>query len=164
MTAAPQLQHNPGDRAPAAGLRAELQVASAASGLLLLLDAHRITGRLPLEIRVQVGRLRHAVKLVIQAQAEAARPQPGPALAPAGGDPSAALRAWIATQPWAQPGPVGWVYLTLFWSSTGRVVLPASWGYRQQDVVDLAGDEPLEFPESSQAIARRCSAWWAWES
>ena len=26
----------------------------------------------------------------------------------------AALRAWIAAQPWAQPGPVGWVYLLCF--------------------------------------------------
>ena len=46
MTAAPQLEHGPVDRSPA-GLRAELQVASVASGLLLLLDAHRLTGRLP---------------------------------------------------------------------------------------------------------------------
>jgi hypothetical protein len=44
--------------------RPGLQVASVASGLLVLLDAHRLTGRLPLEIQVQVSRLRHAVKLV----------------------------------------------------------------------------------------------------
>ena len=69
MTAAPELEHGPVDRSPAAGLRVELQVASVASGLLLLLDAHRLTGRLPLEIQVQVGRLRHAVKVAIQAQA-----------------------------------------------------------------------------------------------
>jgi hypothetical protein len=106
VTAAPELEHGPVDRAPNAGLRAELQVVSVASGLLLLLDAHRLTGRLPLELQVQVGRLRHAVKLVIQA--EAAR-SPAPTLpSPAAGlDPAAALRAWIAAQPWAQPGPRG---------------------------------------------------------
>src|SRR4029453_2810366 len=49
-------------------------------------------------------------------QAEAARttplpPTPSPA---ATRDEAAALQAWIATQPWAQPGPVGWVYLLCF--------------------------------------------------
>ena len=110
MTAAPALERNPGDRSPAAGLRAELQLASVASGLLLLLDAHRLTGRLPFEIQVQVGRLRHAVKLAIHVQA--GRPTPAPT--PAAVDPGAALRAWIAAQPWAQPGPQGWVYLLCF--------------------------------------------------
>jgi hypothetical protein len=93
--------------------RPGLQVASVASGLLLLLDAHRLTGRLPLEIQVQVGRLRHAVKVAIQTQAAS---QPGVAWPPALGelDAGAALRAWIAEQPWAQPGPQGWVYLLCF--------------------------------------------------
>jgi hypothetical protein len=93
--------------------RPGLRVASVASGLLVLLDAHRLTGRLPLEIQVQVSRLRHAVKLAIQAQAAS---QTGVALPPARGelDPAAALRAWIAAQPWAQPGPQGWVYLLCF--------------------------------------------------
>jgi hypothetical protein len=93
--------------------RPGLRVASVASGLLVLLDAHRLTGRLPLEIQVQVSRLRHAVKLAIQAQAAS---QTGVALPPARGelDPAAALRAWIAAQPWAQPGPKGWVYLLCF--------------------------------------------------
>jgi hypothetical protein len=111
VTAAPELEHGPVDRSPAPGLRAELQVVSVASGLLLLLDAHRLTGRLPLEIQVQVGRLRHAVKVAIQAQATT-RPivTPGPASV----DPAAALRSWIAAQPWAQPGPQGWVYLLCF--------------------------------------------------
>ena len=110
MTAAPELEHGPLDRSPAAGLRAERQVASVASGLLLLLDAHRLTRRLPLELQVQVGRLRHAVKMAIQAQA--GRPIPTPI--PAAVDPAAALRSWIAAQPWAQPGPQGWVYLLCF--------------------------------------------------
>jgi hypothetical protein len=100
--------------APAPPLRVELQVASVASGLLVLLDAHRLTGRLPLEIQVQLSRLRHAVKLAVQAQAEVASP-PGPAApTPVNGDPAAALRSWIAAQPWAQPGPQGWVYLLCF--------------------------------------------------
>jgi hypothetical protein len=81
--------------------------------LLLLLDAYRLTGRLPLEIQVQVSRLRHAVKLAIQAQAAS---QPGAVSPPVRGelDAGAALRAWIAEQPWAQPGPEGWVYLLCF--------------------------------------------------
>jgi hypothetical protein len=95
--------------------REELRLAQVASGLLMLLDAHRLTGRLPLDVQIQASRLRHAVKLTIQAET----PHP-PRLAPpppaAGGpDPAAApLRAWIASQPWVQPGPVGWVYLLCF--------------------------------------------------
>jgi hypothetical protein len=114
MSAAPKLDHRPVDRSPAAGLRIELQVASIASGLLLLLDAHRLTGRLPLEVQVQISRLRHAVKLTIHAQAEASHQPGATALASASVDPAAALRAWIAAQPWAQPGPQGWVYLLCF--------------------------------------------------
>jgi hypothetical protein len=93
--------------------RPGLQVASVASGLLLLLDAHRLTGRLPLEIQVQMSRLRHTVKLAIQAQAAS---QPGVASPPVRDelDAGAALRSWIAEQPWAQPGPQGWVYLLCF--------------------------------------------------
>jgi len=93
-------------------LRADLQVASVASGLLLLLDAHRLTGRLPLEVQVQIGRLRHAVKGAIQAHASSRSGSASPA--PAEVDPATALRTWIAAQPWAQPGPQGWVYLLCF--------------------------------------------------
>jgi hypothetical protein len=95
--------------------REELRLVEVASGLLLLLDAYRLTGRLPLEVQVQVSRLRHAVKLAVQAQA-ARTATLAPALPPAvaGRDQAAALRAWIAAQPWAQPGPVGWVYLLCF--------------------------------------------------
>ena len=109
MTAAAELE--PG-RAAGSAIpdRPGLQVASVASGLLVLLDAHRLTGRLPLEVQVQVSRHRHAVKLAIQAQAGRATPTPAPAEV----DPSVALRAWIASQPWAQPGPQGWVYLLCF--------------------------------------------------
>jgi hypothetical protein len=95
--------------------REELRLAQVASGLLILLDAHRLTGRLPLEVQVQVSRLRHAVKLTIQTQAARTAalpptPTPSAAMEPAG----AALRAWIAAQPWTQPGPQGWVYLLCF--------------------------------------------------
>jgi hypothetical protein len=104
------------DRLPAARSREELRLAQVASGLLLLLDAYRLTGRLPLEVQVRASRLRHAVKLVIQAEA-ARSPTPAPVPVPpaAGVDPAAAaLRAWIAAQPWTQPGPFGWVYLLCF--------------------------------------------------
>ena len=96
--------------------REELRLAQVASGLLMLMDAHRLTGRLPLDVQVQASRLRHAVKLAIQAETPyLPRLAPPPPPAPAGPDPAAAaLRAWIAAQPWAQPGPVGWVYLLCF--------------------------------------------------
>jgi hypothetical protein len=114
VTAAPELEHGPIDRCPVVGLRAGLQAASVASGLLLLLDAHRLTGQLPLEVQVQLSRLRHAVKLAIQAQAEVSPRLGAAAPGPAHVDPAQALRAWIAAQPWAQPGPQGWVYLLCF--------------------------------------------------
>jgi hypothetical protein len=103
------------DRFGPARSREALRVVEIASGLLMLLDAHRLTGRLPLDLQVQASRLRHAVKLAVQAEAArtAARPpapSPSAAMEPA----EAALRAWIATQPWVQPGPQGWVYLLCF--------------------------------------------------
>jgi len=93
--------------------REELRLVELASGLLLLLDAHRLTGRFPLEVQVQASRLRHAVKLAVQAEAARTAALPQPTLA-ASWDQAAALQAWIATQPWVQPGPVGWVYLLCF--------------------------------------------------
>jgi hypothetical protein len=104
------------DLSPSAGeLRAEQRVASVASGLLMLLDQHRLTGRLPRDVQVQAARLRHAVKLTIQATAARshAATLPLPAALP-DPDPAGLLRAWIAAQPWAQPGPQGWVYLLCF--------------------------------------------------
>jgi hypothetical protein len=94
--------------------REELRLVEMASGLLLLLDAHRLTGRLPLEVQVQASRLRHAVKLVVQAEAARTATLPQPAPLAASRDQAATLRAWIATQAWVQPGPVGWVYLLCF--------------------------------------------------
>ena len=102
------------DRVGPARSREELRLAQVASGLLMLLDAYRLIGRLPLEIQVQTSRLRHAVKQVIQAEAARTAALPAPAPVVAGRDPAAALRAWIAAQPWAQPGPQGWVYLLCF--------------------------------------------------
>ena len=103
------------DRLGPGSSREELRLAQVASGLLMLMDAHRLTGRLPLDVQVQASRLRHAVKLAIQAEA-AHLPRLAPPPPPvAGPDPAgAALRAWITTQPWTQPGPVGWVYLLCF--------------------------------------------------
>jgi hypothetical protein len=102
------------DRLGPSRSREELRLAQVASGLLMLLDAHRLTGRLPLDVQVQTSRLRHAVKLTIQAEA-AHLPRLAPPPPAAGPDPAGtALRAWIAAQPWAQPGPVGWVYLLCF--------------------------------------------------
>jgi hypothetical protein len=92
----------------------ELRLAQVASGLLLLLDAHRLTSRLPLEVQVQANRLRHAVKLAVQAEATRTTTHPPTPPPVASRDQAAALRAWIASQPWAQPGPQGWVYLLCF--------------------------------------------------
>jgi hypothetical protein len=94
--------------------RAELRLVELASGLLMLLDAHRLTGRLPLEVQVQTSRLRHAVKLAVQAEAARTASRPPPPPPAASRDEAAALRAWIAAQPWVQPGPQGWVYLLCF--------------------------------------------------
>ncbi len=94
--------------------REELRLVEVASGLLLLLDAHRLTGRLPLEVQVQASRLRHAVKLAIQAEAARTAPLAPAPPPPVSRDQAAALRAWIASQPWVQPGPQGWVYLLCF--------------------------------------------------
>jgi hypothetical protein len=103
------------DRLPATRSREELRLAQVASGLLLLMDAYRLTGRLPLEVQVQTSRLRHAVKVVIKAEAAHSPVMAPPSSVAQGLDPAAAaLRAWIAAQPWVQPGPVGWVYLLCF--------------------------------------------------
>ncbi len=91
------------------------RVVELASGLLMLLDEHGITGRLPVDTRVQASRLRHAVKLAVQTAARSSRSPRRPP-APARPDHAGQLGAWIATQPWAQPdpGPPGFVYLLCF--------------------------------------------------
>jgi hypothetical protein len=101
--------------AAVADCRAVGRVVELASGLLMLLDEHGITGRLPLDARAQAGRLRHAVKLAVQATA-APSPRSSRPPAPALRDPAGELQAWIACQPWAavDSGPVGWVYLLCF--------------------------------------------------
>src|SRR6266516_4102002 len=95
---------------PAAALaegRAVGRVVALASGLLMLLDEHGITGRLPLDARAQTSRLRHAVKLAVQTAATTMA-----APAPARPDRAGELGAWLAAQPWAKPdpGPLGWAY------------------------------------------------------
>jgi hypothetical protein len=102
---------------PAAGEdRTVGRVVELASGLLMLLDEHHITGRLPLDARAQAGRLRHAVKLAVQVTTAARSSRSSRPPAPALPDPARELRAWIASQPWAavDSGPVGWVYLLCF--------------------------------------------------
>src|SRR6266545_6703193 len=113
MTAAVELPHDPA--AAMAEGRAAGRVVELASGLLMLLDEHGITGRLPLDARAQASRLRHAVKLVIQATAAASTTRTSRP-APASADPTGELQAWTASQPWAQPdpGPIGFVYLLCF--------------------------------------------------
>ncbi len=101
---------------------AEQRVSSIASGLLQVLDERRITGRLPADVRVQVSRLRHAVKVATLAAAGIV-PAPPPPAALSAFDAGAALQAWIRAQPWAQPDPEGWVYLLHF-------VDPATGAYR----------------------------------
>ena len=64
--------------------REELRLVELASGLLMLMDAHRLTGRLPLEVQVQVSRLRHVVKLAVQAEAARTTIRPHPRRPPAG--------------------------------------------------------------------------------
>jgi hypothetical protein len=112
---------------PPAGTGVEVRtvgrVVELASGLLMLLDEHGITGQLPVDTRVQASRLRHAVKAAVRTSA-------GGGVAPPPAEASAAtvggqLRAWIAAQPWAQQdqGPAGWCYLLHF-------VDPATGTYR----------------------------------
>ncbi len=119
MTAAVELPHNPAATVEGrlAEGRAAGRVVELASGLLLLLDEHGISGRLPTDARAQVGRLRHAVKLAVQTAAGPAMPPPA---APVGAGPGELLRGWLATQVWAKPdpGPLGWVYLLCFRDAT----------------------------------------------
>ena len=120
MTAAAELElatlRAAGGAEASPALRPMRRVVEQASGLLMLLDAHRITGRLPEDARQQASRLRHALKLAVQAAASSQAAMLAPRLSahPAADPAGAALRAWIAAQPWAQPGPTGWVYLLCF--------------------------------------------------
>jgi len=109
MTAAVRLPRDPA--ALVAEGRAVGRVVELASGLLMLLDEHGITGRLPVDARAQAARLRHAVKLAVQTAAVAAAPP-----AAAGASPVELLRGWLASQAWAKPdpGPLGWIYLLCF--------------------------------------------------
>src|SRR6266545_971306 len=81
------------------------------------LDYTGAAGRLPADARVQVSRLRHAVKLATRpAAVSPAVPALEPARVGSAGEVAALVGRWAAAQPWAQldPGPVGWVYLLCF--------------------------------------------------
>jgi hypothetical protein len=125
MTAAVELPAAAVDVAALAAERAKGRVVEVAASLLASLDYTGAAGRLPVEARVQVSRLRHAVKLAIRPSATTTPPAPAP-LPPRGGnagDMGRVVARWAATQPWAQldPGPVGWVYLLCFRNpSTGE--------------------------------------------
>jgi hypothetical protein len=67
-----------GTAASAAENRAVGRVVELASGLLMLLDEHGITGRLPVGARAQASRLRHAVKLAVQTAAARSSESPAP--------------------------------------------------------------------------------------
>jgi len=118
VTAAVQLPAAaPVDPAAPAAQRARGRVVEVAASLLASLDYTGAAARLPAATRVQVSRLRHAVKLATRPAATSlAVPVPEPALGSTPADVAAAVGRWAAAQPWAQldPGPVGWVYLLCF--------------------------------------------------
>jgi hypothetical protein len=110
VTAAVQLPTAAVDPAALTAERARGRVVEVAASLLASLDCTGATGRLPAGARVQVSRLRHAVKLATRPSASLALAVPA---APASTTADAAVGRWAAAQPWAlpNPGPVGWVYL-----------------------------------------------------
>jgi hypothetical protein len=117
VTAAVKLPTAAVEVAALAELRTARRVVEVAASLLASLDYTGATARLPVGARVQVSRLRHAVKLAIRPTTTTATlPAVAPAPAPAAADVARAVGRWAATQPWAQldPGPVGWVYLLCF--------------------------------------------------
>jgi len=116
VTAAVELPTAAVDVAALAAQRARGRVVEVAASLLASLDYTGASARLPAATRVQVSRLRHAVKLATRpAIASPALPELAPAPATTAAD-AAAVARWAAAQPWAQldAGPVGWVYLLCF--------------------------------------------------
>jgi hypothetical protein len=103
------------DPAALAAQRARGRVVEVAASLLASLDYTGAVGRLPVDARLHVSRLRHAVKLAIRTTTAPALPELAPAPATTAAD-AAAVGRWAAAQPWAQldAGPVGWVYLLCF--------------------------------------------------
>ncbi len=119
MTAAVELPTAAVDLAALAAERARGRVVEVAASLLASLDYTGAAGRLPADARVQVSRLRHAVKLAIHPTAATLTPvvpTRDPARVGTAADVAAVVGRWTATQPWARldPGPVGWVYLLCF--------------------------------------------------
>ncbi len=118
MTAAVELPTAPIDPAALAAQRARGRVVEMAANLLASLDYTGAAAHLPAATRVQVSRLRHAVKLATHPTATL-RPAAlarVPARPGTAAEVAAVVGRWAATQPWAQldPGPVGWVYLLCF--------------------------------------------------
>ncbi len=118
MTAAVELPTAAVDLAALAAERARGRVVEVAASLLASLDYTGAAGRLPADARVQVSRLRHAVKLATHPSATLtpAAPAREPARPTTAAEVAAVVGRWAAAQPWAQldPGPVGWVYLLCF--------------------------------------------------
>src|SRR6266511_5031540 len=118
MTAAVQLPTAAVDLVALAAERARGRVVEVAASLLASLDYTGAAGRLPADARVQVSRLRHAVKLATHPSVTTtpAAPAGEPARAGTPAEVAAVVGRWAAAQPWAQvdPGPVGWVYLLCF--------------------------------------------------
>ncbi len=117
MTAAVELPTTV-DPGALASERARGRVVEVAASLLASLDYSGAAGRLPADARVQVSRLRHAVKLATHRSA--ATPPAVPALEltrpTTAAEVAAVVGRWAASQLWARPdsGPVGWVYLLCF--------------------------------------------------
>ena len=118
MTAAVQLPTAAVDLVALAAERARGRVVEVAASLLASLDYTGAAGRLPADARVQVSRLRHAVKLAIHPTAtlRPAAPAREPARVGTAAEVAVVVGRWAAVQPWARldPGPVGWVYLLCF--------------------------------------------------
>ena len=106
------------DPAALAALRVRGRVVEVAASLLASLDYSGAARRLPADARVQVSRLRHAVKLAIHPANPIPPAPPTRPSVPASttADVAAAVARWAAAQPWTRPdpGPPGFVYLLCF--------------------------------------------------
>jgi len=118
VSAAVELPTTTVDLVALAAERARGRVVEVAASLLASLDYTGAAGRLPADARVQVSRLRHAVKLATHPSATLTPAVPARELARFGtaAEVAAVVGRWAAAQPWGQldPGPVGWVYVLCF--------------------------------------------------
>jgi hypothetical protein len=106
------------DPAALAALRVRGRVVEVAASLLASLDYTGAAAGLPVAARVQLSRLRHAVKLAIHPANAIPPALPTPPAVPARttADVGAVVARWAAAQSWTQPdpGPPGFVYLLCF--------------------------------------------------